>query len=90
MNELGVDLNTLVCTGNQTYCPVTISEEQLIREHCVFLKNNFDITVTSKNLCIPRIFWNPKLHKYPYKARFIAGASNCTTKQLSIIINKLF
>ena len=88
MNELGVDLNTLVCTGNQTYSPVTISEEQLVGDHCVFLKNNFDITVTSKNLCIPRIFWNPKLHKNPYKARFIAGASNCTTKQPSIIINK--
>ena len=38
-------------------------------------------------MCIPRIFWNPKLHKNPYKARFIAGASNCTTKQLSILVN---
>ena len=88
MTELGVDLNTLECTGNNTYGPVTVTEEELIKNHCKFLKDNFNITVTKKNLCIPRIFWNPKLHKNPYKARYIAGASNCTTKQLSILVNK--
>ena len=88
MTELGVDLNTLECTGNNTYSPVAVTEEELINNHCIFMKENFDITVTKKNRCIPRIFWNPKLHKNPYKARYIAGASNCTTKELSILINK--
>ena len=52
------------------------------------MSREFGITVTEDNRCIPRIFWNPKLHKTPYKARFIAGASNCTTKQLSVYVNE--
>ena len=34
-----------------------------------------------------RFFWNPKLHKNPYKARFIAGAKKCVTKPLNILVN---
>ena len=33
-------------------------------------------------------FWNPKLHKNPYKARFITGARNSSTKQLSVYLNR--
>ena len=29
----------------------------------------------------------PKFHKRPYKYRFIAGASNATTKRLTIDVN---
>ena len=29
----------------------------------------------------------PKFHKRPYKYRFIAGASNATTKRLAIDVN---
>ena len=31
---------------------------------------------------------NPKLHKNPYKARFIAGARNSSIKQLSVYLNR--
>ena len=88
MKELGVDLGTFECVGNNTYSPINISEEELIEQHCCYIKDTFDITVTRANRCIPRIFWTPKLHKTPYKARFIAGASKCTTKQLSVLVNK--
>ena len=46
MAEIGVDLNTLECTGNNTYGPVTVTEEELINNHCKFMKDNFNITVT--------------------------------------------
>ena len=39
-----------------------------------------------KNL--PQIYWIPKLHKTPYKARFIAGSSSCTTTRLSKLITE--
>ena len=33
---------------------------------------------------LPYLYWIPKLHKTPYKERYIAGSSTCSTKELSI------
>ena len=38
---------------------------------------------------LPYLYWTPKLHKSPYKHRFIAGSSKCTTKDLSCLLTKL-
>ena len=32
------------------------------------------------------MYWLPKLHKRPYKARFIANSSSCTTTALSRLL----
>ena len=32
------------------------------------------------------LYWLPKLHKQPYKSRFIANSSACTTTELSILL----
>ena len=88
LKELGMDLETLECRGNITYQPVNETEDDIINSHCQIMTTEFNITVSNDNRCIPKIFWNPKLHKTPYKARFIAGASKCTTKQLSVYVNK--
>ena len=34
----------------------------------------------------PTLYWLPKLHKRPYKSRFIANSSACTTTELSILL----
>ena len=39
-----------------------------------------------KNL--PYLYWTPKLHKSPYKHRFIAGSNKCTTKDLPCLLTK--
>ena len=31
---------------------------------------------------VPTLYWLPKLHKNPYKARLIANSSSCTTTEL--------
>lgn len=31
---------------------------------------------------IPDLYWIPKLHKSPYKQRYIADSSKCSTKPL--------
>ena len=36
---------------------------------------------------LPTLYWLPKLHKWPFKSRFIANSSACTTNELSIIIS---
>ena len=35
---------------------------------------------------VPMLYWLPKLHKKPYKARFIANSSSCTTTELSKLL----
>ena len=32
------------------------------------------------------MYWLPKLHKRPYKARFIANSSSCTTTEISKLL----
>ena len=36
---------------------------------------------------LPTEYWLQKLHKRPYKSRFIANSSSCTTTKLSMILN---
>ena len=88
MKELGIDPISYICQGNITYQLVDLSEDNIVQEHCTFLNEKFDIVVSKVNEKIPRIFWNPKLHKNPYKSRFIAGARNSSTKQLSVYLNR--
>ena len=35
------------------------------------------------------LYWTPKLHKSPYKHRFIAGSSKCTTKDLPCLFTNV-
>ena len=35
------------------------------------------------------LYWTPKLHKTPFKHRFIAGSSKCTTKDSLFLFTKL-
>ena len=88
MNEMGVDAQTLLCTGNPTYSFVAVSKQDIISNAVKQIKVLFNIVVPKEDFCVPSIFWNPKLHKTPYKARFIAGARRCVTKGLAIKINK--
>ena len=88
IDELGIDLGTLSCTGNNTYSYVSNDKEKIINETVVSLKNKFNIICEEDNKHIPKIFWNPKLHKNPYKPRFIAGARRSVTKQIESMMNK--
>jgi hypothetical protein len=87
LKELGFDLNTLTCAGNDTYSPCNLTEEELVKDISNLLIDKFKIKVTDEDKCLARFFWNPKLHKNPYKARFIAGAKKCVTKPLNILVN---
>ena len=49
--------------------------DYIIERHCKTMESDFGLLVNEQNRVLPRIFWNPKLHKTPYKARFIAGAT---------------
>ena len=50
---------------------------------------SFGIQTNNEELDLPNIYWIPKMHKNPYKHRFIAGLSKCPTTPLSILLTKL-
>ena len=46
----------------------------------------FGLFVDEDHSKLPTLYWLPKLHKRPYKSRFIANYSACTTTELSILL----
>ena len=50
--------------------------------HCNHLGVKFSVCVKERQDRLPTMYWLPKLHKRPYKARFIANSSSCTTTEL--------
>ena len=46
----------------------------------------FGLFVDEDHSKLPTLYWLPKLHKLPYKSRFIANSSACTTTELSILL----
>ena len=45
--------------------------------------SSFGISIKDDDCDLPSLYWIPKLHKCPYKQRFIAGSAKCSTKPLS-------
>ncbi len=85
-NELGINQHG-GSTGNDTYTKCAKSEKDIVSKHLSFLLN-YKIIPESKSHCLPSMYWLPKLHKNPYKSRFIAASSRCTTKTLSVLLTK--
>ena len=46
----------------------------------------FGLFVDEDHSKLPTLYWLPKLHKRPYKSRFIANSGACTTTELSILL----
>ena len=82
--ELG--LNSL--PGNPTYNLTDFSASEVLDNHKSVL-TSFGIETSDDELDLPYVYWIPKMHKHPYKHRFIAGSSKCSTKPLSILLTKL-
>ena len=54
--------------------------------HCNHLALKFSVCVKERQDRLPTMYWLQKLHKTPYKARFIANSSSCTTTELSKLL----
>ena len=74
--------------GNPTYNLTDFSASEVLDNHKSVL-TSFGIQTNNEELDLPYIYWIPKMHKNPYKHRFIAGSSKCSTKPLSILLTKL-
>ena len=47
---------------------------------------HFGVKAKEYQYKVPTLYWLPKLHKKPYKARFIAKPSSCTTTDFSKLL----
>ena len=88
--ELGISFhnNAIRCNGNNTYVHCPLPSEAIIKQH-VHINKQFGLHVSTENLCLPKIFSNPKIHKNPYGWRFIAGAKNSTIKPIGCLLQKI-
>ena len=85
--SLNLSLDHLL-PGNPTYNVTYFSASEVLDNHKSVL-TTFGIQTADEELDLPYIYWIPKMHKNPYKHRFIAGSSKCSTKPLSILLTKL-
>jgi hypothetical protein len=81
IKELGID-NSLC---NPTYTPTTLTKEEILENHRSVLCS-FGISTKDEKLDLPSLYWIPKLHKCPFKQRYIAGSAKCSTKFLSNLL----
>ena len=78
INTLKQELN-----GTKAYEETSIDEKSVVYSHSNEIPNKFAVDVKERQDRLPTMYWLPKLHKRPYKARFIANSSSCTTTDLS-------
>ena len=83
---LHINIIPLICKWNcklnstSAYVPAQLTKDQLPVHHINTL-TKIDVNIDKCEL--PTFYWLPKLHKRPYKSRFISNSSHCSTTILS-------
>ena len=74
--------------GTKPYEETSIDEKSVVYSHSneIHVPEKFAVDVKERQDRLPMMYWLPKLHKRPYKARFIANSSSCTTIELSKLL----
>ena len=63
-----------------------LDETSIIDRHRCHMAAKFGLFVDEDHSKLPTLYCLPSLHKRPYKSRFIANSSACTTTELSILL----
>ena len=87
--ELGL-INNVDNNDDITYRIEYFNSTEVIDQHWLDLKRLFNISCDQVNKCLPNMYWLPKMHKIPSKARFIVAAPVCSIKQLSKVVTTAF
>ena len=81
INILKQELN-----GTKAYEDISSDEKTVANSHSNYLPYKFAVHVKERQDKLHTMYWLPKLHKRPYKARFIVNSSSCTTTELSKLL----
>ena len=86
--EKRYDINTLKqeLSTAKTYEHNRLDETSIVDRHRCHMAAKFGLFVDEDHGKLSTLYWLPKLHKQPYKSRFIANSSACTTTELSILL----
>ena len=63
-----------------------LDETSIVDRHRCPMAAKFGLFVDEYQSKLPTLYWLPKLHKRPFKSRFIANSSACTSKELSFLL----
>ena len=74
--------------SNPTYIPIDDSFETIVKSHNQFI-TLVGLEMSEEDQNLSYLYWTHRLHKSPYKHRFIPGSSTCTTKDLSCLLTKV-
>ena len=66
--------------STSTYAPAQLTKDQFLVHHFNTLAK-IDVTIDKCEL--PKFYWLPKLHKRPFKSRFISNSIHCSSTILS-------
>ena len=58
----------------------------MVNDYTYHSATEFAVSFKAGQYRLPRLYWLPKLHKRPYKTRFLANSSSCTTTELSKLL----
>ena len=87
-------INTLIqkLGSTKTYERTSTDETSIVDNHCCHITTKFAVGISENQEKLPTLYWLPKLHKRPYKSRFIANSSSCTTTEwlLALLLTKSF
>ena len=81
INTLKQELSTA-----KTYAHNRLVETSVADRHRCHMAAKFGLFVDEDHSKLPTLYWLLKLHKRPYKSRYIANSSACTTTELSILL----
>ena len=73
---------------SSTYQRTNFTKEEILVNHRSVL-TSFGVNTQDENVDLPSLYWIPKLHKDPYKQRYIAGSTKCSTKPLSKLLTSI-
>ena len=81
-------INTLKqeLSGTKAYKETSEEEKSVVSGHCNHLALKLSVCVKEHQYRLPTTYLLPKLHKRPYKPRFIANSTSCTTTELSKLL----
>ena len=81
IKKIGIDPN-VVSNYSGTHNMLDIDDQLIINEHSESLQKYFKFKVSHDNKVFPSIYWIPKLHKNPVKAKFIILSPRSSLKSL--------
>jgi len=75
--------------GNNNYRQSQCTKKKIINNNVKYSKT-LNINVSDKEHNLPIMYWLPKMHKNPTGKRFIIASKQCSTKQISTSVSKVF